>query len=95
MSVTYTLQELFNAVVMAEETVEIPFNDAKSFNNLRTMLLRKYSRYRRACQHVGIESYDERFISCTFDQATKLGSFQLKWAEESKRVKQAYAVLKL
>lgn len=88
-----TLQDIFNQVVMNDEQVAIPFQDARSYNSFRTGLLRKYSRYRAACQQVGIASYDERFVSCSFDGT--VGTFQLKWAEESKRARKQYAVLKL
>lgn len=90
-----TLQDIFNQVVMNDETVAIPFADAKQYNSFRTGLLRKYSRYRAGCQQVGITSYDERFISCSFDGTARVGTFQLKWLEESKRVRKQYEVLKL
>lgn len=80
---------------MNDETVAIPFADAKQYNSFRTGLLRKYSRYRAGCQQVGITSYDERFISCSFDGTARVGTFQLKWLEESKRVRKQYEVLKL
>lgn len=90
-----TLQDIFNSVVMNEETVVIPFSDAKSYNSFRTGLLRKFTRYRAGCQEVGITSYDERFISCSFDSASGTAAFQLKWAEESKRVRKQYTILTL
>lgn len=78
---------------MNDEPVKLQLPDAKVYNNLRTGLLRKYSRYRAGCQAVGITSYDERFISCTFSDT--LATFQLKWLEEAKRTKRQYAALKL
>ncbi len=94
-----TLQEIFNTVVMNDEQLTINFPDKRSYDNLRVALVRKFSSYRRQCQEVGIPSYDDRFISCTpvcdAESGATTGTFQLKWLEESKRVRKQYAALKL
>ena len=94
-----TLQEIFNTVVMNDEQLIIPFQDRRSYDSLRVALVRKFSTYRKQGQSVGITSYDDRFISCTFacnvETATATGTFELKWREDSKRVRKEYAALKL
>lgn len=91
--VTMTLQEIFNTVVMNDEQLTITFPDKRAYDNLRVALVRKFTGYRKQCQAVGIPSYDDRFVSCSFDG--NAGTFQLKWLEDSKRVRKQYAALKL
>lgn len=88
-----TLQEIFNAVVMNDELVSVMLTDRKTYDSLRVALVRKFSNYRAVCQQAGIESYDGRFLSCTYLEST--ASFSMKWKEESKRVAKDYQVLKL
>lgn len=94
-----TLQEIFNTVVMNDEQVTITFPDKRAYDNLRVALVRKFTGYRKQCQAVGIPSYDDRFVSCSFSVEASSGtlraSFQLKWLEDSKRVRKQYAALKL
>lgn len=89
-----TLQDIFNAVVLSGETVNIPFADASSYNSLRVALLRKFKGYRDSCQSIGMDAYNGVYISCSRD-ASGVGSFVLKPLEESKRVRKQYAALKL
>lgn len=94
------LQAIFESVVMMDETVTLAFPDRKSYESLRVALVRKYTKYRALCGEAGIESYDDRFVSCSLraDQQAEehfVGTFRLAWKEESKRVPRDYQVLKL
>jgi hypothetical protein len=99
--VTMTLQEIFNTVVMDDEQLTINLPDKRAYDNLRVALVRKFSGYRQQCQAVGIPSYDDKYLSCSFaatgepGTGTSTGTFQLKWREDSKRVRKEYAALKL
>lgn len=90
-----TLNEIFHTVVAEGEQVTVPLADKKQYENLRTALVRKFSNYRKQCQDIGLESYDDKFMSCSFDASICTASFALKWKEESKRVAKQYAVFKL
>lgn len=91
---TTSLQEIFNAVVLEEEQLVVEI-DKKSYDSLRVMLVRKFTNYRKQCQSVGIPSYDDRYVSCSFDADLQQATFKLKWLEESQRVRKQYAVYKL
>lgn len=94
-----TLQEIFNTVVMNDEQLTLQLADKRAYENLRVALVRKYTGYKKQCQDVGIPSYDDKFLSCNFASdpgtGTSTGTFQLKWLEDSKRVRKQYAALKL
>ena len=90
-----TLQTIFNGVVLEDTTVEVVVESERAYENLRTSLVRKFSRYRATCQQAGIESYDERFISSTHNSETGVASFRLAWLEESKRLRKQYVIHKL
>jgi hypothetical protein len=94
-----TLQEIFNTVVMNDEQLTLTLADRRAYDNLRVALVRKYTGYKRQCQDVGIPSYDDKYLSCSFatsgDTGASTGTFQLKWLEDSKRVRKQYAALKL
>lgn len=89
-----TLQDIFNSVVLANETVSIPFADVASYNSFRVALLRKFKGYRDSCQSIGLDAYDGVYIACSRD-ASGVGTFAVKPLEESKRVRKQYAILKL
>ena len=84
---------------MNDEQLTISLPDRRAYDNLRVALVRKYAGYKRQCQDVGIPSYDDKFLSCSFatssNTGTPTGTFQLKWLEDSKRVRKQYAALKL
>lgn len=93
------LQSIFESVVMADETVVIEFIDRKEYESLRVALVRKFTKYRALCSEAGIESYDEKYLSCLVTSNTQapglVGTFRLAWKEESKRAPRDYQVLKL
>lgn len=90
-----TLQEIFNTVVMNDEPLAVPCASKRAYESLRVALLRKFSRHRIACQRIGITSYDDKFVSTSYSESKATAYFAMLWKEESKRVKPAYAVLKL
>lgn len=90
-----TLQDIFNMVVMNDEAVAIPLESKRAYENLRVALVRKFSRYRQQCQNIGLASYDDKFVSATYDPTQGLASFSLKWKEDGKRVPKEYSILKL
>ncbi len=88
-----TLQDVFNAVI-ADQQVCIEVNK-KSYESLRVSLLRKYKAYVDQCQSVGLPAYDDKYLSCQFDGANGMATFQLRWREESKRVRGSYRIFSL
>jgi hypothetical protein len=90
-----TLQDIFNSVVLELETVAIPFDSKKDYENMRVSLLRKFRIYKQQCSDVGISSYDDRYLSASFDSVNGMGVFQLKDQAESGRVRKQYLITKL
>jgi hypothetical protein len=89
------LNGIFHSIVAEGDTVAVPVADKRQYDNLRTALVRKFSTYRKQCQEIGLESYDDKFMSCSLDSGTLTATFSLKWKEESKRVAKQYAAFKL
>jgi len=89
-----TLQEIFNAVVLEEQTLTVN-TSKREYESLRVALVRKFSNYRTQCQLVGISSYDDRYVQCSFDKAVQEASFRIAWREDSKRTPKDYLIYKL
>lgn len=90
-----TLQDIFNSVVMNDEPMAVPCASRRAYESLRVALLRKFATHRAKSQRLGIASYDDKFICASYNEQKASASFVMLWKEESKRVKPAYAALKL
>lgn len=90
-----SLQDIFNTVIINDESVAVPGLTRKQYESLRVSLLRKFAAYRKQCQAVGILSYDDRYVSFSFDVSTSTAAVQMRWKDESKRVPKDYKVLTL
>jgi len=72
-----SLQSLFNSIVMDGETISVSGLSKKEYDSLRVMLVRKFLAYKTQCQSIGMETYDEKFMKCTYKVSENLAEFRL------------------
>lgn len=68
-----SLTDVFIAAM--EGPVTSPFPDKKSYDNLRTMLVRKLRKYNELQSSLGL--YADTYVKASWDEAKLLGTFQI------------------
>jgi hypothetical protein len=85
-----TIQELFDAITREGKTVSLTLGTRNEFETLRTGLLRKYSRYVAECSSVGIDMYDDKYLSSTYSKQDQQAIFMLANKDQQKRKSKSY-----
>ncbi len=86
------LQDVFNKLTLDKQALACSFPDKKAYDSLRVSLIRKYTAFTEQCSMAGIDTYEDLFISATWDDKECVATFELKKKEESKRVKKDYLI---
>lgn len=89
------LQHIFNRIVGDGESLAIELPDRKAFDSLRVMLVRKFSSYVELCSGVGMEEYNDKYMACAWDNATRTATFKMADKSEATRKKKEYVVKSL
>jgi hypothetical protein len=80
-----TLQSIFNSVVMDGETIRVSALSQKEYESLRVMLVRKFIAYQKQCSSIGMETYDDKFLKCSYASTEQVGTFRLCNTTEHRR----------
>lgn len=84
------LLDVFMAAMEAQITVEFP--DKKTYDNLRTSLVRKLRKYNETQSSYGLPS--DTYLKTTFNSTTNTGTFNIVSIEDRLR-KQSYTLYDL
>lgn len=86
------LQDVFNKLTLDKEALACQFPDKRAYDSLRVSLIRKYTLFVEQCNMAGLDTYEDLYISATWDDKECVATFELKKKDESKRVRKDYLI---
>lgn len=89
-----TLQEILNQLLAEPQPLVLQMAE-RDYTPLRVSLLRKFKNYRQLCESVGMDTYKDMYIMCSYNKDKLIATFQLEHKSRARRVPKSYMIAKL